>query len=214
MMTGGIQRLLDDPHQVRAATALRELLNTFRKQRGGVRKVGQGGGAPTLVRCVASGSRRRNEAGALVGAPPLVPSPSAERRCGELLKVFRNAGSDHRSQAFSKSGAPPLLITQRQAAAAAGISKDQARQAVRVANVPADVFEAAVESIRVLRHTDPCPGRERSPDGRQCDPRRFYGLQPEPPMTKFAIVRTSRLDGFRRVDPQRLKRPQVGDCIQ
>jgi hypothetical protein len=66
----------------------------------------------------------------------------AVRRCGELLKQF-----DGRPQnAAKQSGDAPTLISRREAAANAGISKDQQVTAVRVANVPAEQFEQAVES--------------------------------------------------------------------
>ncbi|MER8570636.1 hypothetical protein NKH19_00725 [Mesorhizobium sp. M1338] len=63
----------------------------------------------------------------------------AVRRAGELLKEFDGKGRNQ----FSKDGggAP---TTQRQAAEEAGMSKDQQVQAVRVANVLLDAFEAAI----------------------------------------------------------------------
>jgi hypothetical protein len=67
----------------------------------------------------------------------------AVRRCGELLEQFRAPGT----RTDKPSGdAPTRLQTQREVAAAAGMSKDQEVQAVRVANVPAEEFEAAIES--------------------------------------------------------------------
>ncbi len=67
----------------------------------------------------------------------------AIRRCGELLLEFQPAkgGSPHHKS--TGGGAPP---SRAQAARAAGLSRDQAKQALRVANVPADEFEAAVEA--------------------------------------------------------------------
>jgi hypothetical protein len=66
----------------------------------------------------------------------------AIRRMGELLKEF-----DARpANASKQSGGAPTLISQKDAAAAAGLSKDQTVQAVRVANVPAEQFEAVIES--------------------------------------------------------------------
>lgn len=63
----------------------------------------------------------------------------AIRRAGELLKEL-DARGDHR-----KSGDAP--ISSRSAAGErAGMSKDQQVQAVRVANVPDEAFEAQVES--------------------------------------------------------------------
>jgi hypothetical protein len=62
----------------------------------------------------------------------------AVNRMGELLKEHDGRG-DHR-----KSGGTPTS-SRREVAEQAGISKDQQVQAVRVANVPRDQFEAAVE---------------------------------------------------------------------
>lgn len=59
--------------------------------------------------------------------------PRAVRRMGELLKQGNNQ---------HKEGDLP---TQKEAADAAGISEHQRKQAVRVANVPAEQFDAAVE---------------------------------------------------------------------
>lgn len=67
----------------------------------------------------------------------------AIRRCGELLKQVDGRGGDR-----SKSGGAPtsgLSISQRALAAQAGMSRDQQVQAVRVANVPQETFERAVE---------------------------------------------------------------------
>jgi hypothetical protein len=65
-------------------------------------------------------------------------------RCGELLKEFDARGGD-RSR---KEG--PLLFedrpSQRQVAGAAGLSEHQRKQAVRVANVPREVFNFLVDS--------------------------------------------------------------------
>jgi hypothetical protein len=69
-------------------------------------------------------------------------SARAIRRCGELLKTFQSPGG----RPSKTSGDAPTSFTQRQAADAAGLSKDQEVQAVRVANVPTAEFEAAVES--------------------------------------------------------------------
>ena len=59
-------------------------------------------------------------------------------RCGELLKTFENQGGKERSGVAHG--------TQHAAAVSAGMSEHQELQAVRVANVPRDVFEALVES--------------------------------------------------------------------
>jgi hypothetical protein len=65
----------------------------------------------------------------------------AIRRCGELLQTFQSPGA----RTDKPSGDAPTRLTQRQAADAAGLSKDQEVTAVRVANVPAADFEAALE---------------------------------------------------------------------
>ena len=66
----------------------------------------------------------------------------AIRRCGELLQTFQNPGA--------RTELPPVgdrpRLTQREAADAAGMSEHQEKQAVRVANVPADEFETAIDS--------------------------------------------------------------------
>lgn len=62
----------------------------------------------------------------------------AIRRCGELLKQFDGRGEHRRTE-----GAHP---SSKDMSAAAGMSEHQHKQAVRVANVPAPDFEAAVEA--------------------------------------------------------------------
>lgn len=66
----------------------------------------------------------------------------ALRRVGDLLKEF-----DGRPQnAMKQSRDAPTLISRREAAEQAGLSRDQQVTAVRIANVPAEEFEAAIES--------------------------------------------------------------------
>lgn len=67
----------------------------------------------------------------------------AIRRCGELLQTFQTGPQGGRPKG-NGGDAPP--VSQRLAAEAAGMSKDQEKQAVRVANVPDDEFELAIES--------------------------------------------------------------------
>lgn len=67
----------------------------------------------------------------------------AVRRCGELLKQVDGRGRPSEN----KEGALPVL-SQREAAAAAGISPHQQKTAVRVANIPEPAFEAAIEAPR------------------------------------------------------------------
>ncbi len=68
-------------------------------------------------------------------------SARADRRVGELLGQFKHPGA----RADQPRGSCPPRLTQRQAASDAGLSKDQEKTAVRVAKVPDDQFEAAVE---------------------------------------------------------------------
>lgn len=67
----------------------------------------------------------------------------AVRRCGELLKQTDGRGGD-RSKTGGTHGSG-LSISQRALAAQAGLSEHQQLQSVRVANVPEETFERAVE---------------------------------------------------------------------
>lgn len=64
----------------------------------------------------------------------------ASRRIGELLKQY-----DGRGRPENKADAPPNY-SQRDAAKEAGLSHDQQKSAVRIANIPRETFERAVES--------------------------------------------------------------------
>jgi len=66
----------------------------------------------------------------------------AIRRCGELLLEFQKAKNQH-SANFAGVGAHTGRM---KAGADAGLSKNQAIQAIRVANIPKDLFEEQVES--------------------------------------------------------------------
>ena len=67
----------------------------------------------------------------------------AIRRCGELLKEFERANGANQN---IKGGASPKVPTRKDAAREAGLSPDQAKNAIRVANVDEDSFEEQVES--------------------------------------------------------------------
>jgi len=67
----------------------------------------------------------------------------AIRRCGELLKTFD--ARDGRNLPKT-DGADSFSTSQKQAARDAGLSERQQVTAVRVANIPAEQFETAVES--------------------------------------------------------------------
>lgn len=71
----------------------------------------------------------------------------AQRRAGELLKTFRNPTVGLIQNRDREGAAPPTgPRTQREAAEMAGISKDQEKTAVRIANVDEEVFEELVEA--------------------------------------------------------------------
>lgn len=74
----------------------------------------------------------------------------AVRRCGELLREFQNPTVGlKQNESTVGEGVPPREDTpqsQREAAARAGMSKDQEKTARRVAEVPEGEFEEAVES--------------------------------------------------------------------
>lgn len=67
----------------------------------------------------------------------------AVRRCGELLKEIEKGKGGRPSKT---SGGAPTSLTRGQAATDAGLSKDQAVQSIRVANVPEENFEEQLES--------------------------------------------------------------------
>lgn len=73
----------------------------------------------------------------------------AIRRCGELLKQI-----DGRGRPPEIRGGTPPNLSQRKAAEKAGLSKDQQKQAVRVARIPDDEFNKAVESDNPPSVTD------------------------------------------------------------
>jgi hypothetical protein len=66
----------------------------------------------------------------------------ATRRCGELVKTFQTGPKGGRPK--NGNGTDP--VSQREAAKDAGMSERQIKTAVRVANVPAETFDAAIES--------------------------------------------------------------------
>lgn len=67
----------------------------------------------------------------------------AIRRCGELLREIKPSKGGRPPE---KLGGTPPLVSRAQAAKDAGLSSDQRKQALRVANVPSEDFEAAIES--------------------------------------------------------------------
>lgn len=75
----------------------------------------------------------------------------AVRRVGELLAEFQGAGA--RTDIQPRDGTDPRsarpIQTQRQAAERAGLSERQEKAARRVAALPSEVFEEAIESERV-----------------------------------------------------------------
>ena len=68
----------------------------------------------------------------------------AVRRCGELLKQFDGKGNNQHTV-----DSVAAVTTQSQVAQEAGLSKRQVVTAVRVANVPEEDFEVAIDLIDV-----------------------------------------------------------------
>jgi hypothetical protein len=101
----------------------------------------------------------------------------ALRRVGELLKTVA-VGREHGGRPPQQNGAVDGTVSQRAAAAAVGMSKRQQVTAVRVANVPAEEFEAAIESdnpptVTTLAEAGKKP-RELPDLLRGRDPQKFY----------------------------------------
>lgn len=72
----------------------------------------------------------------------------AVRRAGELLKQIEpQQGGDRKSDEYQKAGDHPL-ISRTDAAREAGMSPHQAKQAVRIANIPEEDFEEQIEAPR------------------------------------------------------------------
>ena len=69
----------------------------------------------------------------------------AVRRCGELLKEIEKMGPKE-SGAMQGRGSSSPTSPRKQAASDAGLSPDQAKQSIRVANVPEELFETQIES--------------------------------------------------------------------
>jgi predicted TPR repeat methyltransferase len=67
------------------------------------------------------------------------------RRCGELLKEIEKMGPKE-SGAMKGRGDSSPTSPRKQAAADAGLSPDQAKESIRVANVPEESFEEQLES--------------------------------------------------------------------
>lgn len=101
----------------------------------------------------------------------------AVRRLGELLKQYDGRGNNQHS------GDAPTKLSQREAASLAGISKDQTVTAVRVANIPLDRFEAAVESKNPPTVTKLAELGKQSQSQRQVDPDALAALSA---INKFA----------------------------
>jgi hypothetical protein len=96
----------------------------------------------------------------------------AVRRAGELLKQFNGKGHNQHTEHYEGA-----LITQKHAADAAGMSDHQRVQAVRVANVPAEKFEAPIEAEKPATVT--ALARNRSAHGvywrdEQISPRHLF----------------------------------------
>ena len=101
-----------------------------------------------------------------------------------MLKEINGKGNNQHS------GGTPTKLTQREAAEQAGLSKDQQVTAVRVANVPAEQFEAAVDSdepptvtalAEMGKQSRPAPAAAPSPTSEPSPPP--AATAPAPPVT-------------------------------
>jgi hypothetical protein len=68
----------------------------------------------------------------------------ALKRCGELLSEIEKGQGKHWES--KRAGDHPSTSTRKKIAAAAGLSPHQAKQAIRLANIPNEAFEAQIES--------------------------------------------------------------------
>jgi hypothetical protein len=109
----------------------------------------------------------------------------AIRRCGELLKQFDGRGRPEEN----KEGTRPNY-SQAHAARDAGLSAHQQKTAVRVANVPAEQFEKAVDSdapptvtalAEMGKQSRPAPAAPSSPASEPLPPP--AATAPAPPVT-------------------------------
>lgn len=94
----------------------------------------------------------------------------AIRRAGELLKQLDGRGDHRKSEGDHTSS-----ITQMEAAQAAGMSKHQQVQAVRVASIPSDVFDTCIEDNR------PATVTQLAEMGKRDAPKPFVDLQGRDP---------------------------------
>ena len=71
----------------------------------------------------------------------------AIQRCGELLRQFKaSKGGAPFHKNGTRGGESPSITTRGDMARAAGLSSDQAKDALRIANIPQQEFEALIES--------------------------------------------------------------------
>ena len=77
----------------------------------------------------------------------------ALRKAGEMLKLVEKGSgknNQHTQAKVKKAGAEPFHKTRKETYTAAGMSDRQAKEAVRVANVPEEVFEEKIEAFEPL----------------------------------------------------------------
>jgi len=110
----------------------------------------------------------------------------AIRRCGEILKEMKKSQGERTDR--PKGGAPPR--SRRARAQAAGLSRDQERDALRVASIPQKDFERAVES------NSPPTLTALSEAGKREAANREYLTSPKPPGFKHATALLGTLRDF------------------
>ena len=130
----------------------------------------------------------------------------AMNRCGELLKQIESASGARTDKPGSATG---HRLTRKGAATDAGLSKRQQRDALRIANIPEDDFEAAVES------DDPPTVTELSEAGKRQAAAKAYRLAPKPPGFKDATKLFGDLRRFvefcNATDPKQTAEAMDGD---
>ena len=110
----------------------------------------------------------------------------AIKRCGELLKAIEKSKGGRPS----KTSMGAHTSSRSSVAADAGLSRNQRVTALRVASVPHDDFERAVES------DDPPTITELSEAGKQAAANRAHRLGPKPPGFRHATQLLGTLERF------------------
>jgi hypothetical protein len=113
----------------------------------------------------------------------------AIQRCGQLLNEIEKAHGANQNI----NGGTPTKVTRKSAAEEAGMSKDQAVTAIRVANIPEEEFDEAIES------DDPPTVTALAERGKQTRPKPIVDLEGiDPQNYQKATHLLGLLSNFRR----------------